>query len=101
MERDQEQRLCPTLYPDCSRSGQLRARAAWRDFILLLGFAYCVGVSYSDFKADLYGVTALSISVARSAWAKTGPARIDDKSDFEMKNRKFASLHFRCRLILV
>ena len=53
----------------------------------------------NDFKADLYGLTALSISVARSALLKQWLAQIGSFFGFEIGNLKFAALHFRCRLI--
>jgi hypothetical protein len=47
IERNQEQRLCPTLCPDCSRGGRPSVRAARRDLILLFDFFYLVGVTPS------------------------------------------------------
>ena len=51
----------------------------------------------NDFKADLYGLTALSISVARNALLEQRPAEINTFFGFEIGNREFAALHFRCR----
>ena len=63
--------------------------------------ADCTGLIMAvinDFKADLYGLSALSISVAHSFWPTTWPAEIGSFAGFEMQNRKFEASHFRRRL---